>query len=173
MPDGCERFFMQSVTPGPDTAIEFRDALGRFATGVCVITTESAIGPLGITANSFASVSLDPPLVLWSPAKFSRRHDAFAHAQDFAIHVIGKEEADIALRFSRDGTAFEGTDWERNDDGVPVLNGCLARFECSRVALHDAGDHSIVVGKVKTAHWRNGDPLIFSQGQYGDFLCPE
>lgn len=160
---------MHSITPGPDNALQFRDALGRFATGVCVITAPSDIGPLGITANSFASVSLDPPLVLWAPAKFSRRHDAFARARDFAIHVIGREEAEIAARFSRDGTAFDDTDWEHNPQGVPVLNGCLARFECRRTALHDAGDHSIVIGRVTAAHWRDGAPLVFSQGDYGDF----
>ena len=98
---------MEDVVPGPDTQKAFRDALGRFATGVTVVTTDSEIGPLGITANSFASVSLDPPLVLWSPAKSSRRYEAFAEAKDFAIHVIGAEQAEISARFSRDGTAFE------------------------------------------------------------------
>ena len=98
MPDGSERHYMQTVTPGPDTTREFRDALGRFATGVTVVTTDSEIGPLGITANSFASVSLDPPLVLWAPARFSRRFKAFAETLYFAIHVIGAEQKALGER---------------------------------------------------------------------------
>lgn len=172
MPDGGERILMQSVTPGPDTTRAFRDALGRYATGVTVITTQSEIGPLGITANSFASVSLDPPLILWSPAKQSKRYAAFAGAEHYAIHVIGAEQKDICDRFSKNGTAFDGTDWEQSAHGVPLLNGCLARFECKRVANHDAGDHEIIVGSVLHATWRAGEPLVFSQGAYGRFAHP-
>ncbi|MDF0597447.1 flavin reductase family protein [Psychromarinibacter halotolerans] len=164
---------MEDVVPGPDTQKAFRDALGRFATGVTVVTTDSEIGPLGITANSFASVSLDPPLVLWSPAKSSRRYEAFAEAKEFAIHVIGAEQAEISARFSRDGTAFEGCDWTPSDRGVPLLNGCLARFECQTEATHDGGDHRIVVARVLRASWRDGAPLVFSQGQMGLFAPPE
>jgi flavin reductase (DIM6/NTAB) family NADH-FMN oxidoreductase RutF len=169
MPDGSERIAMQTVTPGPDTARAFRDALGRFATGVTVVTTQSDMGPLGITANSFASVSLDPPLVLWSPAKSSRRFQAFAEAAHFAIHVVGAEQAGLCERFSRDGLAFEGTDWQPGAHGVPLLNGCLARFECTTVASHEGGDHRIIVAEVTRATWRDGDPLLFSQGSYGQF----
>ncbi|MCG6903737.1 MAG: flavin reductase family protein [Rhodobacter sp.] len=163
---------MQSVTPGPDTTREFRDALGRFATGVTVVTTNSEIGPLGITANSFASVSLDPPLILWSPARFSRRYGAFFEAAHFAIHVAGADQKDICDRFSRDGTAFDGTDWQLNDHNVPLLNGFLARFECTTLARHAGGDHGIVVAEVTRATWRKGAPLVFSQGQFGHFKTP-
>jgi len=171
MPDGGQRAAMpmKSITPTGDTAGEFRDALGRFATGVCVVTTRSGTGPLGITANSFASVSLDPPLVLWSPGKFSRRYGVFSGASHFAIHVIGDDEDHLCHRFSRDGTAFEGTGWRPGAHGVPLLNGCLARFECATVATHDGGDHRIVVGRVERASWRSGAPLVFSQGVYGGF----
>jgi len=172
MPDGAERITMQTVTPCPDTTREFRDALGRFATGVCVVTTDSEIGPLGITANSFASVSLDPPLILWSPAKFSRRYKAFAEAAHFALHVMGAEQHDLCARFSRDGTAFDGTDWQLNAQKIPLLNGCLARFECTTLATHDGGDHRIVVAEVTQATWRDGAPLVFSQGSYGRFEPP-
>lgn len=172
MPDGSERPYMPTIAPGPDTTREFRDALGRFATGVSVVTTDSEIGPLGITANSFASVSLDPPLVLWSPAKFSRRYKAFAEAPHFAIHVIGAWQRDLCERFSRDGTAFDGTDWQLGDHDVPLLNGCLARFECTTVATYPGGDHCIVVAKVTHAEWREGAPLVFSQGRFGTFDTP-
>lgn len=174
MADGSgERIAMQSVVPGPETTRDFRDALGRFATGVCVVTCDSDLGPLGITANSFASVSLDPPLVLWSPAKFSRRYEAFANAENFAIHVMGAEQGDLCQRFARDGTAFDGTDWTLGAHGVPLLNGCLARFECNHVASHEGGDHRIIVGRVTRANWREGAPLVFSQGRYGDFSAAD
>ena len=169
MPDGSEIRYMQSITPGPETSRAFRDALGRFATGVTVVTTDSEIGPLGITANSFAAVSLDPPLVLWSPARFSRRFDAFAGASHFAIHVMGEGQQDLGTRFASDGTAFAGLDWELNDQRVPLINGCLARFECKTVATHPGGDHCIVVAEVTRASWRAGSPLVFSQGQFGNF----
>lgn len=160
---------MQEITPGPENTRDLRDAFGRFVTGVTVITADSEIGPLGITANSFASVSLDPPLVLWAPAKFSRRYTAFAEAPHFAIHVIGAEQEDVAARFSRDGTAFEGCNWIPNAHNVPLIEGCLARFECDTVATHDGGDHRIVIGRVTRATWRDGAPLVFSQGAMGLF----
>ncbi|KMW56482.1 Nitrilotriacetate monooxygenase component B [Candidatus Rhodobacter oscarellae] len=160
---------MQSITPCSETTREFRDALGRFATGVTVVTTDSEIGPLGITANSFASVSLDPAMVLWSPAKSSRRYQAFASAKHFAIHIIGAEQREICEAFIRDGTAFDGLDWSPNEHQTPLINGCLARFECAHLATHDGGDHGIIVARVDRVSWREGPPLVFSQGAYGDF----
>lgn len=178
MPDGggassgmdvTEQQMVQQIVPSAETARDFRNALGRFATGVTVITTQSQIGPLGITANSFASVSLDPALILWSPAKQSMRYDAFASCDHFAVHVIGAEQRGLCERFIREGTAFEGADWGLNADEIPVLNGCLARFECRRHVTHDGGDHGIVVGQVLRASWRDGEPLLFSQGGFGAF----
>ena len=168
MADGG-RSIMQSVTPGPETARDFRDALGRYATGVTVVTTQSDLGPLGITANSFASVSLDPPLVLWSPARASRRFPAFADCAHFAIHVLGEEQENVCRQFSREGTDFGGLDWTTGDAGTPLINGCLARFECETAARHDGGDHLIIVARVTRAAWRGGDPLVFSSGAYGRF----
>ena len=169
MHDGSERTFMQSVIPGPDTAREFRHALGRFATGVTVVTVPTANGPLGMTANSFSSVSLDPPLVLWSPAIQSRRFPYFAKARHYAIHVICAEQVDLCHRFASDGHDFDGADWQEGPEGVPLLNGCLARFLCRQSATHDGGDHKIIVGEVLRADWRDGAPVIFSQGSYGRF----
>ncbi|MGO4914950.1 flavin reductase family protein [Pseudogemmobacter sp. W21_MBD1_M6] len=158
---------MHQFTPGPDTVRDFRDALGRFATGVTVVTTASAKGPIGITANSFASVSLDPPLVLWSPARASSRFPYFAGAKHFAVHVMGAEQVDLCQRFARNGFDFDGLDWTENKDGVPVIAGCLARFECTTVAGHDGGDHLIVVASVVRAALREGAPLVFVGGGYG------
>lgn len=151
---------------GDETARRaFRSALGRFATGVTVVTTRSERGPIGITANSFASVSLDPPLILWCPARASRRFGAFAGAGGFALHVLGAEQEALARRFAARGDDFAGLAWHSGAEGVPLLDGCLARFECTTEAVHDAGDHAIVVGRVRRALWREGAALIVHAGR--------
>ncbi len=159
-----------SFIPGPDTARDYRDALGCFGTGVTVVTTMTPTGPLGMTANSFTSVSLDPPLILWCPARASRRHDDFAAARRFAIHVMAGDQQDLALRFSRRGDDFGGLDWQSAENGPPQLAGCLARFDCTRAATHDGGDHSIILGRVTHVTHRAGRGLMFKRGQYGDFF---
>ncbi len=160
---------MDRFTPGPDRLRAFRDALGRFATGVTVVTAATPEGPVGITANSFASVSLDPPLVLWSPAKSSSRFGLFAAAEHFAIHVLGGDQRDLAARFVRHGFDFAGLAPEDGPGGAPLLPECLARFACRRAAAHDAGDHVIILGEVLEAAARDGAPLVFAQGFYGSF----
>ena len=157
------------IRPGADQTRAFRDALGRFATGVTVVTCASAAGPVGITANSFTSVSLDPPLVLWSIARSSSRFAAFASAPAFAIHVLGVEERDLAARFTRGGAGFDGLDWSFDAAGTPVIAGTLARFDCRLHAAHDGGDHLILIGAVGTASLREGAPLVFAQGHFGQF----
>ena len=147
----------------------FRDALGRYTTGVCVVTTQSDDGPVGITANSFASVSLDPPLVLWSPARTSLRFPAFANAQHFAIHVLGHDQREICERFASGGGSFEGLTLGQTTGGAPELPGCLAVFDCTLSATHDGGDHLVIVGEVTDAQIRDGAPLVFLGGQYGQF----
>ena len=160
---------MTEFRPGPDTVRAFRGALGRFATGVTIVTTRHDDAPVGITANSFASVSLDPPLVLWSPAKASRRYPVFARAERFAIHVLADRQGDMARRFVAEGNPFEALDWVEGTDGVPLIEGCLARFDCRTEAVHDAGDHSIVIGRVEGAKLGEGEPLVFAHGRYGRF----
>ncbi|TDK51250.1 flavin reductase family protein [Antarcticimicrobium luteum] len=155
--------------PGPDTARAFRDALGCFATGVAVVTTATGDGPLAITANSFASVSLDPPLVLWCAAKRSLRHDAFAAAPRYAIHVMSEDQQAIAARFARSGHDFSALDWTPDAGGVPILADCLARFDCAAEACHPGGDHTIIVGRVLGAMHRPGQGLIYKRGQFGGF----
>jgi flavin reductase (DIM6/NTAB) family NADH-FMN oxidoreductase RutF len=147
----------------------FRDALGRFATGVTVVTIATRDGPMGFTANSFASVSLDPPLVLWSPARSSARFPFFAAARHYAIHVLGAEEVELSQRFVRGGSGFDGLSHSTNAEGVPVLKTALSRFDCEQTATHEGGDHLIVVGRVLRAVFRQGGPLVFSQGAYGRF----
>lgn len=161
---------MERFMPGPETARALRDALGRFATGVAVVTAQDGDGPVGITANSFASVSLDPALVLWSPAKSSSRFPLFHAAEHFAIHVLGQDHRDLAAHFVRHGRDFAGLQAIPGPGGAPLLDECLARFACRTVARHDAGDHVIMVGEVLDAAFREGEPLVFSQGAYGRFL---
>jgi flavin reductase (DIM6/NTAB) family NADH-FMN oxidoreductase RutF len=151
---------------------QLRDALGRFATGVTVVTTMTPAGPLGITANSFASVSLVPPLVLWSPARKSARFPAFEAASHFAIHVLGCDQRALAERFaaplSGESDAFEGFATRRGAGGTPLLDGCAARFECRHAAGYDGGDHLIVVGEVLRFALRDVAPLIFYRGGYSE-----
>jgi len=166
----------EEVTIAPGTQFSpledsrsFRAALGAFATGVTVVTADTPEGPVGITANSFASVSLDPPLVLWSPAKSSHRFEHFAHAPRFAIHILDERQKAICDGFLKSKTAFGGLDWVKSQSGVPLISGVAACFECNLETTHDAGDHLIVVGRVIRAHHSGGEPLIFHGGRYGGF----
>ncbi len=127
---------------------DLRDALGRFATGVTVVTTTTPRGPLGITANSFASLSLDPPLVLWSPARQSSRFAAFEAASHFAVHVLAVDQQAIAEHFARVGGGFERFGFDPGLGDAPLLRGCAARLECRHAARFDGGDHLICVGEV-------------------------
>lgn len=167
MPDGSPP--TEGIAPTAGNTRTFRDALGRFATGVTVVTIMGPDGPMGFTANSFSSLSLDPALVLWSPAKASSRFPQFAAAEHYAIHVLGQAQADWPARFARGGPGFEGLDWQGNGEGVPVLPGVLARFDCRRHAAHDGGDHLIIVGEVLRLAVEDGEPLIFAKGRFGGF----
>ncbi len=162
---GQEHLFI----PDPTNTRSLRNALGSFTTGVTVVTAMGNAGPTGMTANSFASVSLDPPLVLWSPAKRSARHKLFIEAEHFAIHILSAEQDALGTHFAQKGSVFADVDWHLNAEGVPVIPGTLARFECARSSLHDAGDHTIVIGRVLRAAHREGSPLCFSGGSFGHF----
>lgn len=169
MADGTGAHDMDVFTPNPETQRAFRDTLAQFATGVTVVTCRDAQGPLAMTANSFTSVSLDPPLVLWSPAVTSSRHDGFVAAEHFAIHVLNSDQLDLGKGFAGNGRAFDGCAWSENAQGVPLLEGCLARFICTRYAVHPAGDHTLILGAVTECARGAGTPLIFAQGAYGRF----
>ena len=161
-----------SFTPGPDTGRALRGAFGRFATGVTVVTAVGSRGPVGITANSFASVSLDPPLLLWCPAKTSRRHDAFATAERFALHVMGTDQDSITWGFANTAEAFEHCDWETSEHGVPLIAGCPARFECSLRDRLDAGDHTVLIGHVdRVTTEPDAEVRVFLDSDYGHFVA--
>lgn len=152
---------MAAFTPDAHHERDFRDALGQFATGVTVVT---APGPVGLTANSFAAVSLDPPLVLWSPARASSRFAAFAGAERFSIHILAADQMEICRHFTRHG-GFDGIPHDL-EEGVPRIPGCLARFDCRLEAQHDAGDHLIILGRVLHVERGEGAALAFRAGQF-------
>lgn len=153
------------VDPADQRAL--RDAFGRFATGVTIVTAEAADGPVAITANSFSSVSLEPPLVLWSIARTSRRFGYFADAEHYAIHVLSRQQADLCRSVARDVHALRDFPLERSDRAVPLIEGSLARFECCKVAGYTAGDHVIVLGRVLRTDIGGGEPLTFFGGRFG------
>ncbi|WP_240783973.1 flavin reductase family protein [Tabrizicola caldifontis] len=166
MPDGTAS---TELLLDPSDPRALRDAFGRFATGVTLVTTLGPEGPVGFVANSFSSVSLDPPLVLWSPARASSRFAIFTGARHFAIHVLEAGQRDWVARFARGGAGFAGLDHSLTSEGLPALSGALARFDCARHAVHDGGDHAIILGRVLRMAVRAGKPLVFSQGRYGSF----
>ena len=156
-----------------DTAIDpkaFRSALGSFATGVTVVTTAvSTNEPIGVTASSFNSVSLDPPLVLWSLAKKSLSLDAFKQSGHFAVHILSCEQEDISNRFARSGAdKFAETEWRRGQLGSPVLADFAAKFECRTIHQYEGGDHIIFVGEVLDLEQRDLAPLVFHGGKYAE-----
>jgi flavin reductase (DIM6/NTAB) family NADH-FMN oxidoreductase RutF len=162
---------MIPFAPGDAEGATLRRAFANFGTGVTVITAMTDRGPLGMTANSFSSVSLDPPLVLWSAARRSKRHDAFAAAPHYCIHILGADQGALARHFATEGEAFESFDWRPGPDGAPTLPGCLAAFHCDTHAVHPAGDHSLILGQIRHAALTRSaaSGLLFHQGAFGAF----
>ena len=147
----------------------FRDALSTFTTGVTIITTRGADGlPVGITANSFNSVSLDPPLLLVCLAKSAASLPAFTGAAAFAVNVLHIGQQPVSTRFATRGEdKFAGTATESWSTGVPIISGSLASFECRTSAQHDGGDHVILIGEVIRVRYEpRRDPLLYFRGKY-------
>jgi len=148
---------------------EFRAALGSFATGVTVVTALDANGlPIGLTANSFNSVSLSPPLVLWSLSRRAGSMPAFSSGSHYAINILAAEQHALAVRFaSKDIDRFAGVAFRKGAGGAPVLEGSAAVFECFNRSQYEEGDHIIFVGEVEHCERREGaSPLIFHGGRY-------
>lgn len=149
---------------------EFRNALGRFATGVGVITINpEGENPMGMTVNSFASVSLEPALVLWSLQKNSDCFDAFANAKQFAVNILTEEQQATSNQYAKKGEhdLIEGT-YKQGRSGNVVLSEAMTSFECDLEAIHEGGDHIIIVGRVTdmTNHPADRKPLVFFGGKY-------
>ncbi len=149
-----------------------RDALGDFATGVTVMTACAADGrPVGVTVNSFASVSLDPPLVLWSLGRQSEYLAVFETSSHFAVNVLAADQLDLSLRFSQTAREnFVDIEWQTGAGGAPLLAGCCAWFECRSETRHPGGDHLILVGRVENIRRQAKPPLIFHGGLYRSLL---
>jgi flavin reductase (DIM6/NTAB) family NADH-FMN oxidoreductase RutF len=146
-----------------------RQALGRFATGVTVITTRTADAKYeGLTANSFSAVSLDPPLVLWCLRLTSPSLDSFRQSGHFAVNVLSSAQSAVSRHFATPHhDKFEAIAFTPGIAGCPTLEASLAIFECRTESTIESGDHIIFIGRVIQAHCREGEPLIFARGRYG------
>ena len=150
-------------------AAAFRSALGLFATGVTIVTARAADAtPVGLTANSFNSVSLSPPLVLWSLRSNAGTMPAFARGSHYAIHILAADQLELAKRFAtRDIDRFAGLTTTEGAGGVPLIDGCAAVFQCANRSQYEEGDHVIFVGEVEHCTHRLGaQPLIYHGGRY-------
>ena len=150
---------------GPD---ELRLALGRFVTGVTIVTCRDENGePVGLTANSFNALSLDPPLVLWSLRQASSTIAAFTNASHFAVNVLAADQVDLSRRFAKPSSAkFDAGEWTGGQGGAPLLAGCVAVFECRRRSHHAAGDHLLFIGEVERIGGSADTPLVYHAGHY-------
>lgn len=162
------------MTPIPADFDEhfFRAALGRFPTGVTVITTESSVDkmPLGLTISSFHSLSLAPPLILWTLTKAASSLNHFRKAERFVVHVLSADQKDLAQRFARgpQPDRFKGVALKRAPGGTLMLDDprCAAWFECHNVTQHDAGDHTIFIGQVERCGYQPVAPLVYHTGGF-------
>jgi len=146
----------------------FRNALGRFTTGVTIVTCLDAAGePVGLTANSFNALSLDPPLVLWSLRSASPSMAAFEAAPRFAVNVLAESQVELSRRFAtRSDDRFAEVPWAAGEHGSPVLAGCAAVFECETLSHQIAGDHRLFIGRVLACSESPLPPLLFQAGHY-------
>ena len=158
----------QARTPS-FTPTDFRTALGMFATGVTIVTARDADGQrVGLTANSFASVSLSPPLVLWSLSRRAGTVPAFSSGSHYAINILGADQHALAQRFaSREPDRFDGLALREGAGGAPIIEGAVAVFECFNRSRYEEGDHIIFVGEVERCERRvDASPLIFHGGRF-------
>jgi flavin reductase (DIM6/NTAB) family NADH-FMN oxidoreductase RutF len=154
---------------------ELRNALGCFTTGVTIITALGEDGrKVGLTANSFSSVSLDPPLVSWSLSLYAPSLAVFQDASHFAVHVLARDQESLAMHFARSSDdKFAGIETEPGLGGAPLLDGAIARFQCRNAYRYYGGDHIIFLGMVEIFESGEGDPLLFCRGRFGDLAKPE
>jgi flavin reductase (DIM6/NTAB) family NADH-FMN oxidoreductase RutF len=154
---------------------DFRNALGTYATGVTIITAAGADRkPYGITCNSFASVSLNPPLVLWSLVLYSSSLGAFENASHFAVSVLGASQQELANRFAKSSDdKFVGVEWRPGLGNAPILADSVANFQCRVANRYYGGDHVIFLGAVEAYSYNRKEPLLFARGGYGRFVADD
>lgn len=159
----------RQAQPPTFSAQEFRAALGMFATGVTIVTARAPDGTtLGLTANSFNSVSLAPPLVLWSLSRAAASMPVFSAGSHYAINVLAADQMELADRFARKGAdRWAGVTFDLGAGGAPLLHGAAATFECFNRSRYEEGDHVIFIGEVeRCAHREGASPLLFHGGRY-------
>lgn len=156
---------MEDLSPN-----DLRKVFGQYPTGVTVVTTMDSNGePIGMTANSFASVSLSPPLILWSIDRGGEIHDIFTQATHFCVHMLAEHQEEVSTRFSSgEKKRFSGIIWSSGELGSPLLSDYLCRIECSLENVFDGGDHSVMLGRVAKVEFKeeHQKPLVFHQGTY-------
>ncbi|QIP01811.1 flavin reductase family protein [Bradyrhizobium symbiodeficiens] len=169
-PDPANEFASDSSSIDPR---DFRNALGTYATGVTIITAAAPDGkPYGLTCNSFASVSLNPPLVLWSLVVYSSSLTIFQNASHFTVNVLGASQQALATKFAKSSDdKFTGVDWTPGLGGAPVLAESVANFQCRSVNRYYGGDHVIFLGAVEAYTYGAKEPLLFARGTFGRFLA--
>lgn len=157
----CTRKTM--TLPAPDN---LREAFGHFATGVTIVTTAGSDGsPVGMTASSFNSVSLDPPTVLWSAGTQAPEYESFAVCKKYAVHVLSESQAELSNRFATPGIdKFSTIEWQQSAHGLPVISGCPLCLQCETIACHDAGDHKILIGRVIGVDINSDEPPLLYYG---------
>jgi flavin reductase (DIM6/NTAB) family NADH-FMN oxidoreductase RutF len=163
---------VEAVVADAVTPLAMREALGRYATGVTIVTClDAELGRVGLTVSSFNALSLTPPLVLWSLRRESSQLAAFQRSGHFAVNVLAADQLALSRRFAsrRDDKFGEGT-WRAGERGVPVLAGCVAVFECETVNRQEAGDHILFIGRVLALAHAPAElsPLVYQTGHYHD-----
>jgi flavin reductase (DIM6/NTAB) family NADH-FMN oxidoreductase RutF len=171
-PDPASELASDSSTIDPR---DFRNALGTYATGVTIITAAGADGkPYGLTCNSFASVSLNPPLVLWSLGMVSQGLSIFQNASHFTVNVLGASQQALATKFAKSAEdKFQGVEWTAGLGRAPILKDSIASFQCRAANRYYGGDHVIFLGAVEAYTYNRQEPLLFARGGYGRFLKPD
>jgi flavin reductase (DIM6/NTAB) family NADH-FMN oxidoreductase RutF len=157
--------------PASFDSAKFRQVLGHFPTGVTVITAASATGPVGLAVGSFASVSLDPPLVAFFPDKTSSSWPKIEAAGSFCVNILAEDQEGVCRRFaSKSDDKFAGLGWKPAGSGAPLLDGVLAWIDCGIESVLEMGDHYCVTGRVRALEvGGEGGPLLFFRGGYGRF----
>lgn len=152
-------------------------AFAEFATGVCIVTAGTDSGPLGMTVSSFNSVSLDPPLILWSVGKHAPEYGDFCRAERYVVHILSSRQVALSNRFATPGIdKFEGLDYACNDQNIPLLADVGVRFHCNARHNYPAGDHNILVGQVtaidQVQSEKNRAPLVYYSSEYREIGAP-
>lgn len=162
-------------TPARQTKPELRHAFGRFATGIAVITTLDDLGrPYGLTINSFASVSMTPPMISWNVIRGSNAHQTITRAGRFIVNILAKPQLDVAQQMTGPiEHRFAGVSYYSSPSGLPIISDTLATFECDTHSMITAGDHDIVLGVVKQFEHRDGRPLVYWRGGYTTAMACE